>query len=66
MSIRAKLTGACDALLLTVIGTFQIGLLIAIGSVASLQAAPVSHDPITVDSAHVEVVVVQATKISRG
>lgn len=66
MSIRAKLTGACDALLLTVMGTFQVGMLIAIASVAPLQAAPVRHDPIAVDTAHVEVVVVEASKISRG
>lgn len=61
MSIRAKLIGGCDALLLAVMGTFQIGMLIAIASVA-----PVRHDSIAVDTAHVEVVVVSASKISRG
>lgn len=61
MSIRAKLIGGCDALLLALMGTFQIGMLIAIASVA-----PVRHAPIAVDTAQVEVVVVEATKISRG
>lgn len=61
MSIRARLIGGCDALLLALMGTFQLGMLIAIASVA-----PVRHDPIAVDSAHVEVVVVEASKISRG
>ena len=61
MSIRAKLIGGCDALLLALMGTFQIGMLIAIASVAPLQTAPIA-----IDTAHVEVVVVEATKISRG
>ena len=61
MSIRAKLLGGCDALLLTLMGVFQIGMLIAVASVA-----PVRHDPIALDTAHVEVIVVAASKISRG
>lgn len=66
MSIRAKLIGGCDALLLAVIGAFQIGMLIAIASVAPSQAVLVQHDPIAVDTAQVEVIVVEASKISRG
>ena len=71
MSIRAKLIGGCDAMLLASMGAFQIGMLIAIASVAPLQAAPsqaapVRHDSIALDTAHVEVVVVEAAKISRG
>jgi len=61
MSIRAKLLGGCDALLLTLMGVFQIGMLIAVASVA-----PVRRDPIELDTAHVEVIVVAASKISRG
>lgn len=61
MSIRAKVIGGCDALLLSLMGAFQVGMLIAVASVA-----PVRHGPITVDTAHVEVMVVEASKISRG
>ena len=66
MSIRAKLIGGCDALLLAVIGAFQIGMLMAIASVAPSRGALAQHEPIAVDTAHVEVVVVEASKNSRG
>ena len=63
MSIRAKLSGGADALLLALVGVFQIGLLLGFGSHASG-----SREPVDVSSyqKHVEVIVVEAPKVSRG
>jgi len=63
MSIRAKLSGGCDALLLALVGVFQVGLLLGFGSVASEAREPVEYDTY---QKYVEVVVVEAQKVSRG
>ena len=61
MSMKSKLMGACDALLLAAVGAFQIGILVTLTAVA-----PAQTDAVSIDNAHVEVIVVEATKFSRG
>jgi hypothetical protein len=63
MSIRAKLSGSCDALLLALVGVLQVGLLLGFGGAASEAREPVQYDA---HQKHVEVIVVEAPKISRG
>ena len=55
MSIRAKLSGGCDALLLALVGVLQVGLLLGFGSVASDALTGVlprlgSHDLVQIGS----------------
>jgi hypothetical protein len=63
VSIRAKLSGGCDALLLALVGVLQVGLLLGFGSVASEAREPVDYGAY---QQYVEVVVVEASKIVRG
>ena len=63
MSVRAKLSGSCDALLLALAGVFQVGLLLSFGGSASDVRDYVDSDTY---QQHVEVIVVEAQKISRG
>ena len=63
MSIRAKLSGGCDALLLALVGVFQVGLLLAFGSDAS---EPRESVDVSTYQKYVEVIVVEAPKVSRG
>ena len=63
MSIQSKLVGSCDTLLLVLVGALHLGLFAAIAENASQRAEPVGVDT---GHAHVEVVVVEATKITRS
>jgi hypothetical protein len=62
MSIRAKILGSCDAVLIAIVGALQVGLIVAFAGTTADALEPV----IDTEQAQVEVVVVEATKISRG
>ena len=63
MSIRSKILGSCDAVLIAIVGALQLGLILAFTGTASHVDESVG---IETDQAYVEVVVVEASKISRG
>jgi hypothetical protein len=63
VSIRSKLAGGCDAVLLVLVGALQAGLLVTFAGTGAERGEPVGIDT---EQVHVEVVVVEATKIARG
>jgi hypothetical protein len=63
MSIQAKLVGSCDALLLVLVGALHLGLFAAFVDAGRQRSQPVAIDG---EQAHVEVVVVEASKIARS
>jgi hypothetical protein len=65
----SKLIGDCDALLLALVGALQIGLLMTFVDVSSARGDAVIIDPDQASvarQAYVEVIVVEARKVSRG
>jgi hypothetical protein len=63
MSIQARLVGSCDALPLILVGALHLGLFAALLNAGSQPPQPVVLDR---EHAHVEVVVVEASKIARS
>jgi hypothetical protein len=64
---KSRLMGGCDGLLLVLVGALQIGLLIGFTAVSAARSEAVDSAQAPVArQAYVEVVVVEATKISRG
>lgn len=63
MSIQSKLIGGCDALLLALVAVMQTGLLVT--AVQAWVDRPAARDGVA-EQRYVEVVVVEAARISRS